>query len=410
MKTLLSNLKLIAVICCSTLFAQKPVTTYKRLQVNGSHVTAQNGDKISLAGLSLFWSNAGDVSDFYNAETVDFLANDWEIGLVRAAMAVNPPWGTTTGYIGDPSNQKAKIKKVIDAAIANDIYVIVDWHSHDAENYTSQAVTFFGEIAKEYGHNDHIIYEIYNEPVNQSWSTIKTYAETVIEAIRKEDPDNLIIVGTGFYSQEVNEVKDSPISDPNVAYTLHFYAGTHGQFLRERAGQAMKDGTPLFVTEWGTVSADGNGGVNNSETENWIQFMQDNYISHANWAVGDKNESSSIINLQKGINGLKSGDLTTSGNLIKSIIDTQRLTLSVTDITEIKNKFIFYPNPTTDFITISDELINKDFMIVDLSGKIIDSQKAIQNTINLSQYPKGTYLLQFKEANKTISSEVILKQ
>ena len=33
----------------------------------------------------------------------------------------------------------------------------------------------------------------------------------------------------------------------------HFYAGTHGQYLRDKAQAALDRGIALFVSEWGTL-------------------------------------------------------------------------------------------------------------------------------------------------------------
>lgn len=61
------------------------------------------------------------------------------------------------------------------------------------------------------------------------WSgTIKPYAQAVISAIRAIDPDNLIVVGTPTWSQDVDVAAADPIAGTNIAYTLHFYAGTQG--------------------------------------------------------------------------------------------------------------------------------------------------------------------------------------
>ncbi|WP_374115461.1 cellulase family glycosylhydrolase [Bacillus atrophaeus] len=45
----------------------------------------------------------------------------------------------------------------------------------------------------------------------------------------------MIVVGTGTWSQDVNDAADNPLQDKNVMYSLHFYAGTHGQALRDKA-------------------------------------------------------------------------------------------------------------------------------------------------------------------------------
>ncbi len=394
---------------CNSLFAQSPVQLYGKLQVNGSHVTAENGNKISLAGTSLFWSNAGDTSDYYNAETINFLSENWGIGIVRAAMGVKETWDEGRGYIDSPAVQKEKIKKVIDAAIANNIYVIVDWHTHEAERYTTEAVQFFSEIAEEYGTYDHIIYEVYNEPITQNWNTIKSYSETVIDAIREKDPDNLIIVGNREWSQRVDEAAASPINDVNTAYTLHFYSGTHKQWLRDRVSLAMTNGIAIFVTEWGSTNADGNGGVDTEETERWINFLKENHISHLNWSISDKLESSSIINFQKGLDGLKNDELSTSGQLVKDLILDQRITLSIDEFNFKSGALTVYPNPTSDFIFIPKIFQKEQFIITDINGKILEFVSPKSDTINLSKYPTGIYILQLRKAGEVISSELVLK-
>ncbi|AYH48760.1 endoglucanase [Dickeya fangzhongdai] len=282
------------------------------LSVNGNKIYAGEKAK-SFAGNSLFWSNNGWGGEkFYTADTVASLKKDWKSSIVRAAMGVQE----SGGYLQDPAGNKAKVEKVVDAAIANDMYVIIDWHSHSAENNRSEAIRFFQEMARKYGNKPNVIYEIYNEPLQVSWSnTIKPYAEAVISAIRAIDPDNLIIVGTPSWSQNVDEASRDPINGKNIAYTLHFYAGTHGESLRNKARQALNNGIALFVTEWGAVNADGNGGVNQTETDAWVTFMRDNNISNANWALNDKNEGASTYYPD-------SKNLTESGKKVKSIIQS----------------------------------------------------------------------------------------
>lgn len=300
--------------------AQSVVATHGRLQVEGNRIMDSSSNIVSLAGNSLFWSNAGDSADYYNAETVNFLADDWNTTIIRCAMGVNEPWDGGRGYINSPMEQETKIRRVIDAAIAKGIYVIIDWHTHEAEIYEEEAIAFFTKMARIYGDEPNIIYEIYNEPINQSWPTIKNYAEAVIAGIRSEDPDNLIIVGTPFYSQEVDVASTNPINDNNTAYTLHFYAGTHGNELRNKATTAMNNGIALFVTEWGSVNADGAGNPNVQGTEAWMQFLEENDLSHANWAVSDKPEGASIVQNGAGLSGLTNNELTEAGNLLLDII------------------------------------------------------------------------------------------
>ncbi|NMM50381.1 cellulase family glycosylhydrolase [Marinigracilibium pacificum] len=301
-------------------YAQSPVEKHGRLQVQGNKIVDKNGQVTSLAGNSLFWSTAGDLSDFYNAQTVNHLSTNWNSSIIRVAMGVKEPWDGGNGYVDNPEAQKAKIRKVIDAAIANGIYVIIDWHSHEAEKYQNEAVKFFTDMAKEYGSYDNVLYEIYNEPIHQSWSQIRSYANAVIAGIRSADPDNLIIVGSSTWSQDVDVASRNPVNDNNTAYTLHFYAGTHGQGLRDKAMTALNNGVAIFATEWGSVNANGDGASNVAETNKWMEFFKEHGISHVNWAVSDKNEGASIVQPGAGISGLTNNRLTQTGSFIKEII------------------------------------------------------------------------------------------
>ena len=308
---------IILLLCSNFIISQSIVEQHGRLRVNGNKVVNQNNESISLAGNSLFWSNFSEGAKFYNAATVNHLATDWKSDIVRASMGVED-FG---GYISNPTQEKNKVIAVVDAAIAAGIYVIIDWHSHNAEQYEQQAIEFFSEMADLYGTNDHVIYEVYNEPIGQSWQTVKSYSEAVIDAIRAKDPDNLIIVGSPTWSQDVVDASNSPINKTNIAYTLHFYAGTHKQVLRDQATQAMQNGIALFVTEWGAVNANGDGAADQSETQKWLDFMRDNGISHANWSVSDKAEGASVVASGTGVSGLTNNNLTSTGNYIKDIIE-----------------------------------------------------------------------------------------
>ena len=286
------------------------------LQVSGNQIINKIGEPVSFAGNSFFWSNDNWGGErFYNPEVVIWLKNDWNTKIVRAAMGVEDPGG----YLDNKIPNKNRIKTIVDAAIEEGIYVIIDWHSHQAEDNPDEAVLFFEEMAILYGEYNNIIYEIYNEPLDISWSnTIKPYAITVISAIRSIDPDNLIVVGTPEWSQRVDIAASDPITGySNIAYTLHFYTVYHHQWLRDRADEALNSGIALFVTEWGSIGYS----VVDSEANKWMTWCHTNKISHCNWAVNDKEEEWSIVVPGASATGnWTENDLTDAGKLAKNII------------------------------------------------------------------------------------------
>jgi endoglucanase len=299
--------------------AANPVQTHGALRIDGSRLLDQNGKPVALAGPSFFWSNTGwNQEKFYNADVVKTFATDWNASLVRAALGVDGKGG----FLQDRANQ-ARVETVVDAAIANGVYVIIDWHSHHAERNADEAVAFFKKMATKYGHTPNVIYEIYNEPLKDAaWTgTIKPYAEKVIAAIRAIDPDNLIVVGTPAWSQDVDIAAGDPLKGLNLAYSLHFYAGTHKQGLRDKADAAMKLGAPLFVSEWGSVNADGNGAVDIDETRRWQDYLRRHCLSQAQWTASDKPEGASLF--KPGTSGTgpwTDANLTDSGKLLREIL------------------------------------------------------------------------------------------
>lgn len=283
------------------------------LKISKGQLLNSENQKIQLKGMSLFWSQWAP--EFYNFETVKNLKEGWNINIIRAAMAVEHD-----GYLENPQREKEKVKKVIEAAIELDLYVIVDWHDHHAEDHLPEAKQFFAEIAREYGNHPNLIYEIYNEPLDVSWSNVlKPYHEEVIAAIRQHDKDNIIVVGTPKWSQRVDLAAQDPIEGENIAYTLHFYAGTHKQELRDIALTALRKGIALFVTEFGTTNADGDGPVYEEETEEWFKFMNANNLSWCNWSITSKDESSAALLPKTTPSGVNNEEnISSSGKLVRA--------------------------------------------------------------------------------------------
>ena len=286
------------------------------LQLSGNKIVDKNNEPVCFAGNSFFWSNDNWGGErYYKAEVISWLKHDWKTTIVRAAMGVEDPGG----YLDNKTANKNRVKTVVDAAIDEGIYVIIDWHSHHAEDNTNEAALFFQEMANLYGEYDNVIYEIYNEPLDISWSNIiKPYAISIIATIRSIDPDNLIVVGTPEWSQRVDLAAADPITGySNIAYTLHFYTVYHQQWLRDRASAALESGIALFVTEWGSIGYS----LVDPEANEWMTWCFTNKISHCNWAVNDKEEEWSIlIPGASTTGGWSDDDLTKAGKLAKNII------------------------------------------------------------------------------------------
>lgn len=372
------------------------VTDNGMLQVDGNKIVNKNGKQIALAGNSFFWTNWEN--GFYNQNCVRWLKQDWGTTIIRAAMGVED----TDGYISDLAAGKTtnidKVKALVDAAIAEDLYVLIDFHSHYAHLYETEAIAFFEEMATLYGQYDNVIYEIYNEPLYidktpendgkfATWSThIKPYAENVIDAIRAIDPDNLIIVGTGEWSQKVDDAANDPITDVNLTYGLHFYTIHHKKWLRDRADAALAKGISLFISEWGPIGES----TNEPETDLWIDWCKENGISIVAWAVNDKDEPWSIVKPGSSKTGnWSSSNLTNAGILEKNIIQNWDITLNVDDVVPAQNELKIFQNGS--IIYVEGLKRQRKFKIYSVSGAKIKSVKG--SSFDTSGLTTGTYIL-----------------
>jgi endoglucanase len=265
------------------------VEVHGKLKVNGNKIVDKNGSPIALHGMSLYcWNQQGGA--FYNPSAISHFAQDWKCTVIRVAILPR-------AYQTNPTNEINRVKTVVDACISNGIYAIVDWHSMGgAQNSLAASQAFFTELAAAYGKTPNIMYEPWNEPVQEAWPVIKAYHEAVISKIRAVDPESIIICGSRHWDQECAEASADPITDfKNIAYSIHFYAATHRQSLRNNGATALKNGVALFCTEYGTSSASGGGAYDPAESQLWWNWLDENYIGCANWSAAPLGETSAAF-------------------------------------------------------------------------------------------------------------------
>ena len=290
------------------------VKIHGQLKVKGTSLVDAKGNEVALHGMSFGWHNWWP--RFYNADAVHELATKWNCTVIRAAMGIEPD----SGYLKNPKRSLQLITNVIDACIKENVYVIIDWHDHNI--HQEEAVEFFSMMSKQYGNNPHVIYEIYNEPDRETWPEVKAYSEAVIKAIRANDPDNIILVGSPHWSQDVHLAVADPIKGyDNLMYTMHFYAGTHKKWFRDRTDEAIKNGLPVFISECAGMEASGDGPLNNDEWKAFVEWMDDKKLSWIGWSVSDKNETCSVLERSAAPGGKwREEDIKEWGRLVKNYL------------------------------------------------------------------------------------------
>jgi len=385
---------ILALFLAFSFAVENPVSYYGKLQVRAGTPfidgIKKNGETIKLVqirGVSFGWSNTGwESSRFYNADAVERVAKDWKAEIVRASYG-----STSLAYSSaDAAANRSRIETIVDAAIQNNIYVIIDWHSHQAQNEVQNSQDFFEYMSAKYGAYDNVIFELYNEPTSPAdWSVIKTYAEAIIPIIRSHS-SNLILVGTPSYSQKIEDV--SAINDPNIGYVVHFYAASHPVAgWRDNMNKALNNKLPIFVTEYGTTHADGGcspvissgctvdhyNSHNATRSDEWHTYMDSKKISSVAWNINDKYEGSAFF-----------------GTVPRGTFD-QSLAANWSDVTQMtaSGKYIFeklngyHNNPTPILQPVNlPKFDAEDAQIYSLSGKKVEG--------NLKS---GVYIVIFKQ-------------
>jgi endoglucanase len=274
----------------------------------------ESGAFISLRGMSTYNLNKVATVDpnqnMLNPNAFKALREDWKCNVIRLAVYVTPG---EVGYNLDKELTLDNIDQAVKLATKNDMYVIIDWHvlsPGDPTNPTYKySEEFFTHVAKKYGKKKNIIFEIMNEPNDRNsddeefWQRIKPYAQDTVNLIRKYSK-NVIIIGNPCWSQRPDICALDPVEGDNLMYSVHFYAGSHGQELRNNILAALENKAAVFCTEWGTTESDGgrNKLVYLEESDVWLDFLDEHKISWCNWSLAAKTEASAALKLGTSLN------------------------------------------------------------------------------------------------------------
>ncbi|MCR5342830.1 MAG: cellulase family glycosylhydrolase [Butyrivibrio sp.] len=289
-----------------------------RLHVDGGKLVDESGKPVQLRGISthgLTW-----YPDFIDEKLFKQLSDEWNSSFIRLAMYSHVYCGK------DKDISMEYMRKGIQAAIAADMYVLVDWHVLEEQNPNvnkKEALDFFEKISSEFSDSPNLIYEICNEPNGDtSWDDIVTYCNDVIPVIRKNVPDSVIVVGTPEYDRRLLPAINRPLQFDNVMYSLHFYAASHKDDLMDELKTAVNENAPVFISECGISEHTGDGDIDFAWARKWFNYLDEHKISYTVWSFSNKDETSAFFNIKYDPvkYGLDDKYLTEYGKWVKELI------------------------------------------------------------------------------------------
>lgn len=268
------------------------IKLHGQLRVEGRQLSDCYGDPVQLRGVSshgLTW-----FPRYTNAGSLKFW-KDAGANVFRASLYSDQ----NRGYIHYPEESSNYLFLAVENALANDMYVIIDWHilydSNPLENMEA-AKEFFKEVSSHYEKNPGIIYEICNEPNGDTtWEDIIEYAHEIIPIIRTYAPEAIILVGMPNFCTDYRPVVENPLPYKNIMYTYHQYVNGGGEaYEMYNLNKMLEKNLPIFVSEWG-IDMNTEEEVNFRATEEFLDKLEESNISWVVWALSNAKGAHALI-------------------------------------------------------------------------------------------------------------------
>ena len=223
----------------------------------------RNGTAYKIRGLvrpSMEWDCAGfsiTREDIKRMKT-------WKPNAIRLGM-LNTLWkGAATGNATcNGGAYQNEVKRVINWILQEGMDVIFDLHyvsggtAADTSGVPTSAMTdFWTSIAGDpFFQDGRIIYELYNEPTEDS-AGLKTWMQNTVTAIRAKGAKNLILVSGTNWTYDISYYVANPVTGGAIGYVTHPYAFKDSS--SDTAYLTPAKTLPVIATEFGTANISSN--------------------------------------------------------------------------------------------------------------------------------------------------------
>jgi len=251
------------------------------LHVEGTQIKDPNGNVVLLRGVSLI--DLGHLEDWQDGaiNMIDRLTDKtdtqgsspgWYTKVIRIPIAppdsTNPPYSWPYPFEPNDNNDLYDLlRTVVDYCALKDLYVIIDWHYvENTWDKVAQTSEFWEYMAPKFAGDSHVIFELFNEPINDvdgdwinhatdDWLSVREDMQTWYDIVRSYAPNNLILVAGAFYSQIIGPAASYPLTGSNIVYVSHIYPGhwLDGSWSWWYQDQitTCAAAQPVMMTEWG---------------------------------------------------------------------------------------------------------------------------------------------------------------
>ncbi|MGD0566441.1 MAG: cellulase family glycosylhydrolase, partial [Candidatus Goldiibacteriota bacterium] len=245
----LKTLNLIILIL--TLFSILLIAAPAELHVVGNQLeTISGGCPVRLVGVDidgLEWSPAGYGPPNGNAgniqQSVAGAVNTWHANFVRIPVSQDFWFGYGNSH-GTPASASAYQQFIMNAvteATSLGCYVEIDLHWSGTGSFGTSvnqesmpddnSTAFWQAVATAYSGYTNVFFDLYNEPINDTWAIWKGGGQSVsgfhtpgfqalVKTIRDTGAKNIIVIGGLSYSWDMTGISANSITDTNTAGTM----------------------------------------------------------------------------------------------------------------------------------------------------------------------------------------------
>jgi hypothetical protein len=317
------------IVCLLILISGAIFATPAELKVNGKYLqTVSGGCTVRLTGVdvdALEWAPAGYGPPSGNAgdmtKSIAGAVNTWKANCVRIPLSQDFWFGYKNTH-GQPSSAAAYIQlvdNVVNAAAALNCYVELDlhwsgtgsWGTSDVQEDMpdDNSITFWQAVANHYMSSPWVMFDLYNEPKDDSWTTWKGGGtslsgfhtpgfQNIVKAIRDTGSRNIIVIGGLGWAWDLTGLPGSAITDTNTAgnfsgdgimYEAHIYDNKGGSTEAQKktlwennVTVAVNNGYCVMIGEFGPSNA----GAGNTQDNSGCTPFESDLIAWINGGNG----------------------------------------------------------------------------------------------------------------------------
>lgn len=234
------------------------------------------------------------------------ISQTWKANVVRIGMA-------PSSWKHDRAAAWADMQDEVAAALAQHMFVIIDWHTigwpngyyehagpgDDPDLYDSSfplATSFWQTVADTYKNDGRIVFQLWCEPVSSAkpwkdkpgitWKDLKPFLNRLTKTIRQAGAENVVLATGDEWAYDLVGIRNSLLPDANTAYEWHAYAdGQNDPAEWARAIDRLDTVRPLIVTEWGYQpgSSEHFRGTTEGYGIPFLKFMNDHHLQWTAW-------------------------------------------------------------------------------------------------------------------------------